>query len=183
MLLLFVLSSWMETPCSWVCQNQALTFPQPIRWVWAWIALFVWHSHSNWLHCELVSLLFLSAWSYSLNRTYYLSTCFNISATKPCIVSKHCSACNHCSRYETMHCEQKQTCGRCAQVTVILIGNLCIYSARWIHCSGCLLSIKETYTCIIQGSTLIGLFSILPLCRSKVIESWMNVKTFSQSVT
>lgn len=33
LLLLFVLSSWMGTPCSWVCQNQALTSPQPIRCV------------------------------------------------------------------------------------------------------------------------------------------------------
>lgn len=33
LLCFFVLSSWTGTPCSWVCQRQAMTSPQLIRFV------------------------------------------------------------------------------------------------------------------------------------------------------
>lgn len=35
----FVLSSWKGTPCSWVCQKQALTLLQPIRLVFMCVLL------------------------------------------------------------------------------------------------------------------------------------------------
>lgn len=90
----FVLSSWTETPCSWVCRSKSLTMPRPIRLVcvcvrvcgsqgpFSWLLIALW-DFLNWTTCKTKVLLHLASFTQ-----VEMLTCLNATKNR-CMPDVH----------------------------------------------------------------------------------------------